>query len=146
MEHRSVALGAGVRAGLLLAFVTIAVLPPVRAEDDPLHAKHERAARLDREAKALRAEAAKSFKTEEAECRTRFLVNDCIRAAKERRLGRIEEARRKEAEQTTLERELRLAELAARREAKIRQRAAEGPPAAVVTLPDRAPPEAKPIQ
>jgi len=132
------------RAALLMSAICLAL--PAAAVDDALRAKHERAKLLEREAKALRVEAAKAFKAEEVDCRARFLVNDCIKAAKERRLGRIEEARHKEAEQTTLERELRHAELDARRDAKFRQRAAEGPPATVVSLPDRAPPESRPLQ
>jgi hypothetical protein len=145
MEHRSLALGAGVRPAVPVLMAMILALP-VALADDVLRATQARADQLEREAKSLRAEAAKAFRAEEADCRTRFLVNDCIRAAKERRLGKIEEARRKEAEQTTLERELRHAELAARREDKLRQRAVDGPPATVVTLPDRATPEARPLQ
>ena len=145
MEHRPVALGAGL-AGLGVLAVFAFAIPSALAGDAGAAAKHERAERLEREAKALRVEAAGAFKADEAECRTRFLVNDCIKAAKERRLGRIEQARRMELEQAALEREARHAELAARREEKLHQRATEGPPPAVVSVPGRPVPEGRPLQ
>ena len=116
------------------------------AAEAPLRDKHQRADQLETEARALRVDAEKTFKAEQAACYNRFLVNDCLKAAKEARLQKIIEARRKESERATLEREIRYAELAARRDAKIRQRAEEGPPPAIVTQPAPPPLEARPLQ
>lgn len=145
MEYRPFALGAGLRPALLFAALCGA-LPALAAADDAVAAKRQRAGQLEREAQTLRAGAAADFRAAEVACQQRWLVNDCIRDAKEKRLARIVEARRKESEQAALEREIRYAELAARRDAKLRQRAEEGPPPAVVSQPDRAPPEARPLQ
>jgi SWI/SNF-related matrix-associated actin-dependent regulator 1 of chromatin subfamily A len=146
MEYRSVTLGARVRGALVLAIAATALVGEASAADAQTAAKHQRADQLETEARVLRLDAERTFKAEQAACHSRFLVNDCIKAAKEARLQKIIEARRKESERATLEREIRYAELAARRDAKLRQRAEDGPPPAVVTQPDRAPVEAKPLQ
>ena len=150
MEYRPLALGAGVIRTRTLVLLLAAGLAGTTFADAPddgaLQVKRQRAAQLEREARALRTEASRVYKDEEAACYQRFLVNDCIKGAKEKRLGRIVEARRKESEQAALEREIRYAELAARRAAKARQRAEEGPPPAVITQPDRPPLEGTPLR
>lgn len=146
MEHRSFALGAGLsRLALALPFVGLIAVAPALA-DDPMASKRARAKELEVNANAIRTDAAKTFKEEELDCRQGIFVNDCINAAKERRLEKIKTARSKEAEQAVVEREIRHAEHVARREAKIRRRVEEGPPPAVIIQTDRPAVEAVPLK
>ena len=146
MEYRSFALGSCLNLRPLVVLAAgLAVSLPALA-DDVLAAKRTRADTLEREAKVLRGDAARVFKDEEMDCRQRLLVNDCIKAAKERRLEKIEAARKKETEQAAVEREIRHAEHLARREARLRRRIEEGPPPAVVIQADRPAVEATPLK
>ncbi|THF61993.1 hypothetical protein [Pseudothauera rhizosphaerae] len=88
---------APLRSAALLACL-LAACPPALAETDA-----ERAERLNTEAKAIRDAADARFAAEEPACYERFLVNRCIRQAKDARLEEVRRARVLEAEARRLD-------------------------------------------
>lgn len=101
--------------GVLLA-QTPAASPPPSLSLEEAHAQRERA-------ETLKSEAQQRYEREQADCRQKFLVNDCLEAARNRYTQTLNEAR-------TLDKAGRDVERAAHREeveAKEAQRAAEAP-------------------
>ena len=86
---------------------------------------------LKSRAKALRQEAELRHKQESAECRQSVLVNNCLSAARDQRLEKVEEARAIEMEVGTLEREIRRFDLAERRNERARRQETRNLPATV---------------
>jgi len=94
-------------------------------------AKRARSSELRTQAKTLRDEADAAQKNEAAECKRSLLVNNCLLDARDRRLEKIEQARRIEAEQAVLDRELRRYDAAERRAKRAKRLEQAGPPATV---------------
>lgn len=126
-------------AACAAAFAQAASEPPI----DVRQARKERLEALREQTRTVRSAAEADFKADLAECQNRILVNDCIAKAKQRRLKRIEEARKLEAEESVIEREIKRAELAERRARKA-QSLANRPPPEITTSPDV--PEDKPAE
>lgn len=106
---------------ILLVFYVIAPSSTVRAEDeriitaDEAAAKRLRALELRAGARELRRNAESLYKKDSADCRKVVLVNNCLNAARDRRLEKIEQARAVELDIGALERDIRRFELAERR-------------------------------
>lgn len=111
--------------------------PPTMSAADA-EAKRARSSELRNQAKTLRDEVEATQKKEAAECKRSLLVNNCLLDARDRRLEKIEQARRIEAEQAALDRELRRYDAAERRARRAKRLEQAGPPA-TVTVEGKAP-------
>ena len=109
----------------------MAATPPPAMTAAEAAAKRARSAELRTRAKALRDEADTVQKKEAAECKRSLLVNNCLLDARDRRLEKIEEARRIEVEQAALDRELRRYDAAERRAKRAKRLEQAGPPTTV---------------
>jgi colicin import membrane protein len=137
IKHRCLALGLN-KALLLLPFVACAAAFAQAATQPPLDVRQVRKERLEalrEQTHSVRKAAEADFKVDLAECQKRILVNDCISQAKQRRLVRVEEARKLEAEESAIEREIKRAELAERRARKA-QTLSNRPPPEITTSPE----------
>lgn len=105
------------------------------APTDVGQARKERLEALREQTRTLRSTAESDYRAEIAECQNRILVNDCISQARQRRLGRVEAARKLEAEESAIGREAKRAELAERRARKA-QSLANRPQPEITTSPE----------
>ena len=74
----------------------------------------DKAASMHRQAEADEAEALRIFAEEEARCYRKFFVNDCLNAAKRKRVDQVNAARALDLEGRRLEREVKRREVEAR--------------------------------
>jgi hypothetical protein len=108
------------------------------AQGDAMDVRQAKEARLEafrKQTRTLRDLAASAYQADVAECQNRVLVNDCIGRAKQRRLSRVEEARKLEVEERSIERDIKRADLADRRARKARAMA-NRPLPEITTHPD----------
>lgn len=138
---------------LLLAFavsVNAADDAPPAGNTDPMGATRARVLELKGQARSLRQDAEASYKRDAAECRQKVLVNNCLSAAADRRLEKVEQARGLEGESGALERDLRRYELSERRAERARRLAERKQPAATISVEGAAatalPPVAAPAE
>lgn len=124
MENRSLSVVAGLIVLLALPFAASAADGEVSAEQQAAwQARLDKAAALQAEGKARQAEADQLLVQKNAECATRFLVNDCRNAAAREHLKVTRETRRLANEGNAIERGVKIEQTAERE----RLRAEEAP-------------------
>ena len=111
MENRSLSVVAGLIVLLALPFAAQAADGEVSAEQQ---ARLDKAVALRVEGKTRQAEADRVLAERNAECATRFLINDCRKIAAREHLKVTRETRRLENEGSTLEREVKREQMAER--------------------------------
>lgn len=108
MENRSLSVAAGLIALLALSFAALAADGEVSADQQAAwQARLDKAAALQAEGKARQAEADQVLVQKNAECATKFLINDCRSAAAKEHLKLTRETRRLENEGHAIEREVK---------------------------------------
>lgn len=115
MENRSLPVAAGLIFLLAMPFAALAADGAVAADQQAAwQARLDKAAALQAEGKARQAEADQVLVERNAECATKFLINDCRRAASREHLTVTRETRRQEIEGNAIEREVKREQMAER--------------------------------
>ena len=108
-------MAAGLIFLLAMPFAALAADGAVAADQQAAwQARLDKAAALQAEGKARQAEADQVLVERNAECATKFLINDCRRAASREHLTVTRETRRQEIEGNAIEREVKREQMAER--------------------------------
>ncbi len=115
MENRSLSVVAGLIVLLALPFATLAAEGEVSADQQAAwQMRLDKAAALQAESKARQDEADELLTKRNAECATKFLINDCRNAAAREHLKTTREARRLGIDGRAIEREVKREQLSDR--------------------------------
>lgn len=115
MENRSLSVVAGLIVLLALPFAALAAEVEVSADQQAAwQMRLDKAATLQAESKARQDEADELLVKRNAECATKFLINDCRNAAAREHLKTTREARRMEIDGRAMEREVKREQLSDR--------------------------------
>lgn len=115
MENRSLSVVAGLIVLLALPFAALAAEDEVSADQQAAwQMRLDKAATLQAESKARQDEADELLVKRNAECATKFLINDCRNAAAREHLKTTREARRLEIDGRAMEREVKREQLSDR--------------------------------
>jgi len=115
MENRSLSVVAGLIVLLALPFAALAAEGEVSADQQAAwQMRLDKAAALQAESKARQDEADELLVKRNAECATKFLINDCRNAAAREHLKTTREARRMEIDGRAMEREVKREQLSDR--------------------------------
>lgn len=115
MENRSLSVVAGLIVLLALPFAALAAEDEVSADQQAAwQMRLDKAATLQAESKARQDEADELLVKRNAECATKFLINDCRNAAAREHLKTTREARRMDIDGRAIEREVKREQLSDR--------------------------------